>query len=115
MQRLVRPLCTLAAVNDTVHLDRDGTHFYVAGLIDPDKTITGSRWADDEAPFWVHNVCNGSQMINCSNNNEIFSFHPTGANFLYGDGSVRFHPQTLNAETFVSLFTRASGEVVAIP
>jgi prepilin-type N-terminal cleavage/methylation domain-containing protein/prepilin-type processing-associated H-X9-DG protein len=88
---------------------------YCAGLIEPGKTITGSRWADDEAPFWVHNVCNGSRMINCTNHNEIYSFHPTGANFLYGDGAVRFHSETMAAETFVSLFTRASGEVVSIP
>ena len=88
---------------------------YRRGLIEPDKTVTGSKWADDEAPFWVHQVCNGSQMVNCTNNNEVFSFHPTGANFLYGDGSVRFHAESIRAETFVSLFTRASGEVVSAP
>jgi prepilin-type N-terminal cleavage/methylation domain-containing protein len=35
---------------------------YRRGLIEPDKTITGSRWADDESPFWIHEVCNGSQV-----------------------------------------------------
>lgn len=85
---------------------------YRDGRLEPGRTISGSRWADDESPFWVHDVCNGTQLINCSNNNEIYSFHPTGANFLYGDGSVRFHSEKMAVETFVSLFTRAAGDVV---
>jgi len=84
---------------------------YRGGQIEPGRTISGSRWADDESPFWVHNVCNGLQLINCSNNNEIYSFHPTGANFLYGDGSVRFHSETIDPDAFVTLFTRAAGDV----
>jgi prepilin-type N-terminal cleavage/methylation domain-containing protein/prepilin-type processing-associated H-X9-DG protein len=82
---------------------------------DPDATpkepISGAEWASAEAEFWIHEVCNGSQLFNCSNRNEIYSFHPGGANFLYGDGSVHFHSETINAETFVSLFTRAGGDV----
>lgn len=85
---------------------------YRNGQLEPGKTITGSRWADDESPFWIHEVCNGSQLVNCSNNNEIYSFHPTGANFLYGDGSTRFHSETIDVETFVTLFTRAAGDIV---
>jgi prepilin-type processing-associated H-X9-DG protein len=88
---------------------------YRRGLIEPGRTITGSRWADDEAPFWIHAVCSSFQIVNCSNNNEIYSFHPSGANFLYGDGSVRFHGETIAAETFVSLFTPACGDLVSAP
>ena len=40
-------------------------------------------------------------------------FHPGGAMFLYGDGSVHFHSESMNPETFVSLFTRAGGDIVA--
>jgi prepilin-type N-terminal cleavage/methylation domain-containing protein/prepilin-type processing-associated H-X9-DG protein len=77
-----------------------------------DRTnVTGARWADPAAEFWVHLLC-GAQIVNCTNNNEIYSFHPGGANFLYGDGSVRFHPETIDPETFVSLFTRSAGDVV---
>lgn len=82
---------------------------------DPDATpkepISGAEWASAEAEFWIHEVCNGSQLFNCSNRNEIYSFHPGGANFLYGDGSVQFHSETIEAETFVSLFTRAADDV----
>jgi prepilin-type N-terminal cleavage/methylation domain-containing protein/prepilin-type processing-associated H-X9-DG protein len=84
---------------------------YRGGRFEPGRTISGARWADDQAPFWIHSVCNGWQMINCSNNNEIYSFHPGGANFLFGDGGVRFHAETLDPDTFVALFTRNAGDV----
>jgi prepilin-type N-terminal cleavage/methylation domain-containing protein/prepilin-type processing-associated H-X9-DG protein len=84
---------------------------YRRGMLEPGRTISGAKWADDEGPFWVHDTCNGSQLVNCSNNNEIFAFHTAGANFLFGDGSARFHSETIDAETFVSLFTRAAGDV----
>jgi prepilin-type N-terminal cleavage/methylation domain-containing protein/prepilin-type processing-associated H-X9-DG protein len=76
-------------------------------------TVAGARWADN-ANWWIqHDTCgDGAQIFNCNNNNEIYSFHRSGCNFLYGDGSVRFHPNTIDAETFVSLFTRAAGDSV---
>jgi prepilin-type processing-associated H-X9-DG protein len=52
-------------------------------------------------------------MINCSNNNEIFSFHTSGANFLYGDGSVHFFAETVAPEIFVSHFTCNAGDTAA--
>lgn len=76
----------------------------------PKEPVSGAEWASAEAEFWIHEVCNGSQLFNCSNRNEVYSFHPEGANFLYGDGGVHFHSETIDAETFVSLFTRAAGD-----
>ena len=84
---------------------------YVLGRRGERDNISGARWADDEAGFWLHSQCDGSPIINCNNNNEIYSFHPGGANFLYGDGSVHFHGESMDAETFVSLFTRAAGDL----
>ncbi|MGF1582847.1 MAG: DUF1559 domain-containing protein [Gemmataceae bacterium] len=75
-------------------------------------TVSGAGWADRESFFYVHDVCRGLSPINCNNNNEIYAFHPNGANFLLGDASVRFQQQTLDPEVFVSLFTRAGGDVV---
>ncbi len=80
------------------------------GQLEPGRTITGAAWADDQAPFWVHSLCNGAQMFGCSNNNEIYAFHPAGANFLYGDASVHFHAQAMAPDVFVSLFTKAAGD-----
>src|SRR5262249_8544427 len=41
------------------------------------------------------------------------SRHPGGANFLFGDGSVRFLKETINLPTYRALATRALGEVVS--
>jgi len=78
----------------------------------PKEPLSGAEWASAEAEFWIHEVCNDSQLFNCSNRNEIYSLHPGGANFVYGDGSVHFHSETIDADTFVSLFTRAAGDLV---
>jgi len=85
---------------------------YIAGKLHP-GTISGARWADVEAFFFVHDLCNNTQMTNCSNRNEIYSFHSGGCNYLYGDGSVHFHPESIDPETFVALFTMAAGDVVS--
>jgi prepilin-type N-terminal cleavage/methylation domain-containing protein len=68
--------------------------------------VSGSQWASDESEFWVHDVCGAEQMMNCHNNNEIYSFHISGCQYLYGDGAVHFVQQDIAAEAFVSLFTR---------
>ena len=41
------------------------------------------------------------------------SMHPGGANFVFGDGSVKFLKQTINQATYRALGTRAGGEVTA--
>jgi prepilin-type N-terminal cleavage/methylation domain-containing protein/prepilin-type processing-associated H-X9-DG protein len=41
------------------------------------------------------------------------SAHPGGANFLMGDGSVRFIKQTVSPAVYTGLGTRAGGEVVS--
>jgi len=41
------------------------------------------------------------------------SLHPGGCNFLFGDGSIRFVKETINAQVFSNLATRAGGEVVS--
>jgi prepilin-type N-terminal cleavage/methylation domain-containing protein/prepilin-type processing-associated H-X9-DG protein len=55
----------------------------------------------------------GPCPMNCTNfNQEIYSFHPGGANFLFADGSVRFLTQTIAIRTLARLITRAGGEVI---
>ena len=73
---------------------------------------TGRNWADWESEFHVHETCGGTQLMNCTNDNEIYSFHVGGCNFTMGDGSVRLVQESIDPEVFVSLFTRAGNDVV---
>ena len=77
--------------------------------------VTGAAWGDVDSYHWVHDVgtngCSGDQMMNCNNNNEIYSFHQGGCNFLYGDGSVHFIQESIDAELFVSYFTRDEEDI----
>ena len=46
-------------------------------------------------------------------NDEIYAFHPGGANALFGDGSVRFLKQGLNIVVQRCLITPNLGEVIS--
>lgn len=43
------------------------------------------------------------------------SYHPTGANFLMGDGSVHLIPETIDEAVFKGLSTRNQGEISQLP
>jgi prepilin-type N-terminal cleavage/methylation domain-containing protein/prepilin-type processing-associated H-X9-DG protein len=47
------------------------------------------------------------------NNDEIFSFHPGGANALFGDGSVKFLKATTNLLVLRALVTLNGGEIIS--
>ena len=55
----------------------------------------------------------GRCAINCTNDHEVYSFHPGGANAVFADGSVRFLKASLDMRMFARLATRAGGEVVS--
>jgi len=57
----------------------------------------------------------GPCAINCTNNREVYSFHPGGANAVFADGSVHFLKAGMDIRTFARLVTRAGGEVVTFP
>jgi prepilin-type N-terminal cleavage/methylation domain-containing protein/prepilin-type processing-associated H-X9-DG protein len=76
----------------------------------------GGAWAD---PFGVL-VINGSYpngsiggpcALNCTSDNEMFSFHIGGMNALMGDGSVRFISQSITLTQAAALISKAGGEV----
>jgi prepilin-type N-terminal cleavage/methylation domain-containing protein/prepilin-type processing-associated H-X9-DG protein len=54
----------------------------------------------------------GPCAVNCTNNDNVYAFHPSGANALFGDGSVRMLRAGLNINIMIALMTRACGEVV---
>jgi prepilin-type processing-associated H-X9-DG protein len=49
--------------------------------------------------------------MNCTNWDNIYSFHPGGAVLLFGDGSADLISEDIDVDTFVSLFTRAAGDI----
>jgi len=59
----------------------------------------------------------GPCAINCSNarNAGYYSFHPGGAQFLLGDGSVKLIAETVDAYVFAAMLTRENGETVQMP
>ncbi|CAN5503789.1 DUF1559 domain-containing protein [soil metagenome] len=51
----------------------------------------------------------GNCGMNCTNNNEIYSFHGTGAVFTFADGSVRYLGRKQPIAVLAALITRAGG------
>lgn len=55
----------------------------------------------------------GPMVINVTNEKNIFSMHPGGANVGFCDGSVRFLSEAVRIRQFAAMVTRANGEVVS--
>jgi prepilin-type N-terminal cleavage/methylation domain-containing protein len=76
----------------------------------------GSRWAEPNSRFDISHRCDGSKLgqgtefINCTNNGEIYSFHPQGANFVYGDASVQFILEDVEPNVLLSQLTATAGD-----
>jgi len=54
----------------------------------------------------------GPCVMNCTNDNEAFSFHPGGCILLFADGGVRFVSERVSNAIFAAFTTRASGDFV---
>lgn len=82
---------------------------------------TGGVWASHNKGFLVDGAQDdgntairpGTCPINCSNDNEVYSFHPTGSLILLTDGSVRFLSETIPIEQLAAYVSRNGGEVVS--
>jgi prepilin-type processing-associated H-X9-DG protein len=57
-------------------------------------------------------TCNWRSTNNCGSNDEIFSFHPGGANIVFADGHVQFVPDSVSPVLMASLVSRTGGEIV---
>jgi prepilin-type N-terminal cleavage/methylation domain-containing protein/prepilin-type processing-associated H-X9-DG protein len=89
---------------------------YSHGVLQPDDPAPPEkyRWASNLAYDVIGSyplVCPITSLMNCDNYHEIYSFHPGGAVFAFGDGSVDFIDDDLDVDTFISLFTRAAGDI----
>jgi prepilin-type N-terminal cleavage/methylation domain-containing protein len=108
--------CTDGASNTFMWFETGGRPLYFRGgqpvLVrgQTDETQGGYSWAQFENWHAVHERC-GTNLMNCTNNEEIYSFHVSGCFFVMGDGSVQFVEESINPDAFVSLFTRDSEDV----
>jgi prepilin-type N-terminal cleavage/methylation domain-containing protein/prepilin-type processing-associated H-X9-DG protein len=83
----------------------------------PSPPYGQAGWADPTGAFSIDGSQRNGQVpgdcsLNCSNNSEVYSFHPSGANVVFADGSVHFLFMTTDLCTLAGLVTRAGGEVV---
>jgi prepilin-type N-terminal cleavage/methylation domain-containing protein/prepilin-type processing-associated H-X9-DG protein len=92
----------------------------------PDFYATGGKllgvlkeggWADPNAAFSIDGAnldgtVPGGCPMNCSNNSEVYSFHTTGANVVFADGSVHFLKSTISLCGLAAMVTRAGNEII---
>jgi prepilin-type processing-associated H-X9-DG protein len=87
----------------------------------PDRNLSndqGIGWADSEGPFSLDGSNVDGSLEGCGtegncrfplnrrNDNEPYSFHPGGANFLFADGHVQFLDDAIPLRTLAALCTR---------
>jgi prepilin-type N-terminal cleavage/methylation domain-containing protein len=91
---------------------------YNAGRIRAPGTVSGAGWADRENEYIVHGfsydglTSTGPCPLNCTNANEIYSFHPNGAHVIMGDGSVRLLPNQTPMRLVAAMVTRQAFEAM---
>jgi prepilin-type N-terminal cleavage/methylation domain-containing protein/prepilin-type processing-associated H-X9-DG protein len=84
----------------------------------PNVWLTGGPWAS-RSLLWGRGATQdgsafyGKCAINCTNDREVYSFHPGGANAVFADGSVQFLTEGMSINVLAALITRAGGEVVS--
>jgi prepilin-type N-terminal cleavage/methylation domain-containing protein/prepilin-type processing-associated H-X9-DG protein len=95
------------------------------GLLPCDGAINpvgggGGGWADPFTFFHLAGAAadnsgarGGPCMVNCTSDNELYSFHTGGINALFGDGSVHFVSDNDTATIIIGLITRGGGETIS--
>ena len=83
---------------------------------DPYGNPSEYQWADPSVyGLWgnapTSTGCGITTVMNCDNYAEVYSFHSGGAMILFGDGSADLVDENIDVDTFISLFTRAGGDV----
>jgi prepilin-type processing-associated H-X9-DG protein len=97
---------------------------YRNGHVVPDvPNDQGQGWIDSEGSFSLDgSSADGTQQglgpmltpvaMNATNENEPYSFHPSGGNFLFADGHVAYISEDIQLEALAALSTRGAGELV---
>src|SRR5262245_7397482 len=107
-------------LSNTIFIAEDAGRIqrYQAGKAVSGSYSSGGAWGDYNSEYYVHGassagvVSAGGCTINCTNDNEIYAFHTSGANALFGDGSVRFLSASIAGSTMVFMVSRNGGDIV---
>jgi prepilin-type processing-associated H-X9-DG protein len=84
----------------------------------PNQRLSGGPWASRNL-LWCRGAMTngtaffGSCAINCTNDREVYSFHPGGANVVFADSRVHFLKATIDIRVFARLVTREGSEIVS--
>ena len=104
--------------------DSNASGAWASAGLSPNDPQGGKGWSFDGAtsprpssqnncwPAWGFNQCSGTCALNCTNDMELYSFHPNGVNGLMGDGSVRFLVNNITLSTMAALITYSGQEVI---
>ena len=88
-------------------------------VADKPQSIEGGPWAGFKNGILLQGATLrgtakfGPCAVNCTNDHEVYSFHPGGANAVFADSSVRVLKQGMDLRVLARLITRAGGEVVS--
>jgi prepilin-type N-terminal cleavage/methylation domain-containing protein/prepilin-type processing-associated H-X9-DG protein len=91
---------------------------WLVGHAGPDQAIYGGPWTGKLCLIYVTGSTAdgvdrpGLCAINCTNEHQVYSFHPAGANAVFADGAVHFLNAGTALRVLARLVTRAGGEVV---
>jgi prepilin-type N-terminal cleavage/methylation domain-containing protein/prepilin-type processing-associated H-X9-DG protein len=87
------------------------------GKAGPDQRLEGGAWNHFKGPITLQGAsANGTVKLgpcalNCTNDREVYAFHPGGAVVAFADGSAHFLKVGTVIRVMARLFTRAGGEV----
>lgn len=82
-------------------------YLYKRGVYQGTNNALGEKWADLEAFYHSHNV----PFQNVNNSNETYSFHTAGCNTSFVDGSVHYINNSIDLDTYLSLFTCKANDI----
>ncbi len=93
-------------------------NLWQAGRFIPGFRVRGAGWGDARNAFSLQGatydglILPGPCGLNCTNDREIYAFHPRGANVLFADGSVQTLSTGTSIRVLARLLTRSGKEVV---
>jgi prepilin-type N-terminal cleavage/methylation domain-containing protein len=117
---------TITAITDgtsnTILLCEDAGRptYYIGGAANSSRTLRDGGWGHHENDYGLDGAVSktnpsspGNCVINCHNDNETYSFHTSGANHVFTDGSVRFIRDSISPQVYAALITAQGAGLTA--